>query len=452
MKNKLIRNIIIAVVVISALAAAYFFALKWEPVQDTEDGTVGEAAEEIVVLQMKLDEIRSIEINNSKGTILIEKDGIDYKVPGYEKSNLASARLTSPFIKVEKIVAERKISGEVNPEDFGFGSPRATVSVIKTDGSKAQLIIGNADPTAFGYYVKTDEGEEVYLVEESRLEDFFCGIDDFKNKHIADFSFETLENLELYKGKELVSSIRLRNETDTLTDIVIEQHIMTYPYYEYISLEELSVPFKDITSITAINEVSDSASDGNAYGIGAYTFKYKDAYGSYVIKLGNRAPDGSVYAVCEGVNAVYTIPGEWLDIAESFSPFDYLYKLTHVYMIDDVSEVIFKCPSGEHKLEAANKSGAVEYSINGKAVSEAVYKNAYTVIMSMSFTGDGRKTAPGKEIGSITFRFNDGSSATSKYYEADERNYLVVRDDGAKYLVLKKNFDPVYESISKVIQ
>ena len=448
MNKKLIRNIIIAVILITVLSAAYFFAMKWEPENQADDRSNQQTAEEIIVISLSLDEIKSVELNNSKGKILIEKDGADYKVPGHENANLAAARLTSPFIKLERIVAEREIEGDINPDDYGFANPRATVTVTKIDNEEAKLRIGNADPTALGYYVKIGSSDTVYLVEEQRLEDFFLGVDDFKNKHIADFSIETLENFELYKGSELVTSIRKRNETDTLTDIVIEQHVMTYPFYEYISLEEFAVPFENLESINAIEEVADSASKGASYGIGAYTVKYTDSYGSYVIKLGNKAPDGSVYAVCEGVNAVYTIPGEWLEAVENFVPFDYLYKLTNVYMIDDVSEVRFVCPDGEYKLESSNG----DYVINGKKVNEKIYKEAYTVFVSMAFTADGRKVNPGKEIGSVAFRFRNGSTAISKYYEADDRNYLVVKPDGSKYLVLKKNFDPVYESISALIK
>ncbi len=448
MNKKLIRNIILAVVVIAVLGVAYFFAMKWEPKNPEDEVIQKESPNESVVVSIPFSDIKSVELNNSNGKFAIVKDGGKYTVPGYENANLSSARLAGPFMKLEKIVAEREITENINLDDYGFLKPVATVTVTKTDSEKVQIIIGNMDPTSFGYYVKTNLSESVYLVDQQSLKDFFVKVDDFKNKHIADVSFESLESFELFKGNEKVTSIRKRNETDTLTDIVIEQLIMTYPYYEYISLEELAVPFEGLESIIAIEEVSSSASKGKAFGIGAYTIKITDGYGNLTLKLGNKASDGNVYAVCEGVDAVFKIPGEWLKAAEEFVPFDYLYKLTNVYMIDEVSSVDFVCPDGVYKLERSDN----KYLINGSVVDEQTYKDVYTIFVSMAFTGDGQNTKIGKEIGSVTFRFNDGTTAASVYYEADERNYLVIKADGSKYLVLKKNFDPVFKSVSELLK
>ena len=119
-----------------------------------------------------------------------------------------------------------------------------------------------------------------------------------------------------------------------------------------------------------------------------------------------------------------------------------------IYSIDTVKKVEYTSEKGTHTLEIdRTNADNPTYTINGKKIGEDKAKTAYQAVIGIMFTGK-TDVVGDKKIGSVTYTFTDGSSSVAEYFEQDERNYTVVRDDGRAYSILKKNFDKVFEDLS----
>ena len=103
MDKKLIRNIIIAVVVIALLSAAYFFVMKWEPQNTGDDTPKASETSDVVVVAISLNELKSVEVSNSDGKFEIVKDGVNYSMTGYDEDKLSSSLNRNLDLRTPKV-------------------------------------------------------------------------------------------------------------------------------------------------------------------------------------------------------------------------------------------------------------------------------------------------------------------------------------------------------------
>ena len=451
MNKKLVRNIIISAVVISVLAVVYFFVINWEP--EEEQTAPVQVAETITVYEKDVQSIQKIEFNNPNGNYSIVKNGDEYSVPEYPGARLLQSRLGDSFSIIKKFVAKRIITESGNLMDYGLDNPTTKVSVYDSAGATDTILIGNLDPTNTGYYVKTADSDVIYFVNAGTVSVLLEGVDYYRDTNISSFDITGMKTFELYKGGQLIASIRQKQESDTLQELVVDDLVMTYPYYEYVMSEELMAPYTDLTSIKAISIVADTTKNSSKYDIGRYTLKVVEDEKTHVLKLGKQDSQGNVYAVYEGIDAVYTIDSAWLKAVEAFDPFNCLFKLVHVFNMDDVNTVEFTTDAGSHKLEIDRGIGTEVLKINDKTVDEEVFKKAYLKIVEIRATSSADKNIKqGREVAKISFTLAKGGSSSVRYCEYDDRNYVVIKPDGSKLLVLKKNFDAVFGEISDIIK
>ena len=453
MNKKLLRNIIIAIVAVAIMGAAYYFAMKWEPKKAEIPQTQIELSEGVSVWELDINNIKQLEFNNPSGTYVINNDGDSYSMPAYPNARLMQSRLGNPFTAAKRLVAIRTIEHTGNFGEFGLAEPVATIVVHQSEGDALSIFIGNPDPTNNGYYMKTSVDDTVYLISKSTGEMFLEPAEYYRNLSVTTFDLSNIKLFEIYKNDTLVTSIRLKNSSDTLQELIMDDLVMTYPYYEYVLEEDLVANFEGLTKIEAISVVSDTAADAAKYGVGTYTLKVTSGENNHILKLGTKDANGNVYAVYDGVDAVITIDAAWLSVVENFRPFDCLFKLVHVYNLDEVSAVGFASPQGTYNFNVSGSDDKLSYSINGDEVDERAFQKSYGKILEVRATGEfDNSSQAGAEIGSIVFKLADGNTHVFKYYEYDERSYLVVKYDGTKYLVLKKNFDSVYGDIEALLK
>ncbi|MBP3360370.1 MAG: DUF4340 domain-containing protein [Clostridia bacterium] len=450
MKNKLLRNIIIAVAAIGILLGMYFWAVKWEPAQEAEPEATETA--QIVVLEMNDEDIVSLDITNEKGSYTIKRVDDGFTIVGLENANLTSASLGSPFSNLKKLTAKRIIKENAdNLEDYGLDAPAASVTAHLSDGSTALLKIGDKAPTDDGYYAMTGDSDKVYLISTYYGDYYFKGAEEYKNTNIGTLDMTSVKKFELYKGNERITEIHEKTDSDILPHAVNETLVMSYPYVEYVSGQKFSKLFEGISAITARKIVEDTTENASRYGIGAYTYKITDASGDHVIKLGNTDENGDVYAVYEGNNSIFTMDSSLLKIASDFRPFEYINKFIQIFNIDDISKVVYSGKSTYELSIDRTDAENIAYTINGQSTEEDKFKKAYQEVIGILFTSASENPGMGAKVGEVTFTFNDGSADTAVYYEYDERNYAVQKSDGTVYIVLKKNFDNVSTNIENII-
>lgn len=448
MNKKLIRNIIIAIAAIAVLGFGYYFAVKWEPGSDEAEPSE-QAAEEIVAFEMNEDEFKSLRVENEKGGYTVIKADDGYTINGLENVKLSSGSVSSAVTTLKKLTATKKLDFSADKlGEYGLSAPAATITAEKTDGSTAVIKIGDKTPTSDGYYCLINDN--LYVISTYYCTAYLEGADYFKDKSIASIDMTSeLQSLEIDKNGEKIVQIRQKGDEDVLSGTVNESLIMTYPFYEYVTSDKLLAAFEGFNGITAVEIAEDNASNPQKYGIGKYTFKIQIGDTDHVIKLGDRDDKGNVYAMYDGNPSLFTTDSTLLDIAEKFTPFDYIYKFIHIYSIDDVSDVEYNVLGKVYKLHIEGKDDSRKYSVNGSEVEEDPFKKIYQSVIGIMFTSENEDGKLGAQIGSITFTFNDGHTETAEYYEHDDRNYAVKISSGKTYLLLKKNLTDVPQQIDK---
>lgn len=451
MDKKLLRNILIAVAAIAILGGGYYMAVKWEP--DKEDSTPSEtqSAEMITAFEMSEDDFKSLKTDNKKGGFSIEKASDGYVLCGIDGASVKSGTVSSAVTTLKKLTAKKKLDfNESKLPEYGFAEPSATITVSKNDGSNSVIKIGDKTPTADGYYVLCNDN--IYVVANYYCDMYFEGVDYFKDKSIASIDItQDLQSLEIDKNGEKIVQIRQKNDEDVLAGAVNESLVMTYPFYEYVASDKLLKAFEGFTGITAEKIVEDKAQNPEKYGIGKYTFKIRFSDAEHIIKLGNRDADGKVYAMYDGKPSLFTTDDTLLKIAEGFVPFDYINKFVHIYSIDDVCDVEYNVLGKSYSLHLEGEKDNRKYSVNGKETEEDKFKKIYQSVIGVLFTSEINGQKLGSPIGTVSFKFNDGHTETTEYFEFDDRNYAVKTSGGNTYLLLKKNITDVSVQIEKLL-
>lgn len=441
MNKKLVRNIILSVAAIAVLALGYFFAVKWEPAEDSSAEPTPTAKAEIVVMALKSDDLTSMEIHNPSETYTIIRKDDGYTIRGYENADLSSSQLESVFKSLENLTATQTIQASDDLAAYGLAQPACTVTATMNDSSVHTLKIGDKTPTGDGYYCIGEDGKTVYLIASGTAERYLRKVSDYRNLSVAKVDYNSVSAFEIDENGKNKVKMRLKNDSDTLGGTSAGSWVMTAPYYCYISDEKFAKLFENLSEITAISVVEDSTANSSQYGIGKYTLRITDTDGTKTISLGNTDHDGNVYAVVDGQNRIITLSSSWLKLAADFVPFEYISKFAHIYQIDDVSKVTVQYRDTEQTLQIDRSKSDPVYMKDGKAIEEDAFKKAYQQVIGIQFTGEAGEKKAGKKIATVTFEFTDGKKSVNEYFEYDERNYLVQCSDGSRFVILKKNLD-----------
>ncbi len=178
-KNRLFIRVLAALLAVAVLGTATFLAFKYIP-EITEETKENKT---ITVTNTAENEVESLTVDNEKGTVklnakLTEIDGestVVWTVDGVD-STLTSTTSISGFAKgAIALSALEKLSQ--NGSDYGFSTPKATVTV-KTADSEYSLLVGNTAPAELGYYCRLSLDEEnVYIIDNSTAVSFMTAAD-----------------------------------------------------------------------------------------------------------------------------------------------------------------------------------------------------------------------------------------------------------------------------------
>ena len=443
MNKRLFRNIIISIVLIILLGGGYYMAVKWEPIKQESDNTA-DVNSEIKLIEFAKDELESVDITNESSSFRIREADSGYTVEGYENIEF-DASLDSLVSALSCLTAERIIKEDVyDAEEYGLKNPSAVIEIKLKDGKIFNISVGNEAPAGNGYYVLVNDVNTVYMVSES-IGACMYGIDNLRSDTVMTMDIESLSELEIEKDGKQIVLIRSLKETDKVMNMSMEPLVMEYPYYECVKKNVLDEAIEIFGSLKALSIAEENCTDLSEYGIGNYTIKLTDDSKEHILKIGSLAPDGGVYVQYGTGNTVFIVDENVYNFVSGFEPFDYIYKFVQLYDIDEVSEIKYDIGGVSYVCKTDN------HTVNGKDIGENNFKKIYQKIIGICFTAPYNGQKYGKEAGTVTMTFKNGSS-TARYYEYDDRNYAVVRDDGTTYLILRKNVLSAEEEIDGIIE
>ncbi|MBZ0273154.1 DUF4340 domain-containing protein [bacterium] len=209
------RNTAIALVLLAAVAGAFFF---WSKPRTERVEKQEEAKKELFTLDF--DAVREIRIASAGPEIVLQKSGAE------------AWRVTAPFedaadkYAVQGIIstarttkADRVLESPDEPlATFGLAEPRIRVT-YKTDEAEATLLVGDAHRIGSRLYVKRASDNDVLIVPQSVATALAKGPEDFRDKNVIRVAGEEARRIELVRGGRIQYVLtRAKAETPEGTD------------------------------------------------------------------------------------------------------------------------------------------------------------------------------------------------------------------------------------------
>ena len=454
--GKMIRNIIIAVVVLGLLGGAYFWAVKWQPDDEADDGM---SAETIEVFSLEPDRISAIDFKNENNEFSMKRigegDNATWSIPKYPDIEFSQTKLQSAVSGFVGIFAVKEIGASLdNLEEFGLASENNTVTIHGDDGTECTLILGNSVMVDDTYYLMKKGENKVYTVSAYTAASIMKVPNDFRETNLGSIDAASIQEFSVAKNGSRVMEFKKSLTSEELTEIDMSDIVMTYPYAEKIrsdEFEEMVTAYT--TTIEVIEFISDDLSQKAEYGLDkGYKVVLRDAENMHTLTFGDIAEDGSVYAMYNDNKFIFTMSSALLDAVKDIKPFDLVQKFAHIYNINEVKSIEVS-KNGKTNTLTIEKTDNEEMncSIDGKKADEEAFKEVYQAIIGLSFTDVVQDKAKASDvICEITFTMNDGKVNKAVYRAYDERRVMVTRPDGKEYLMLEKYVTDMMNKVEKL--
>ena len=121
--KKLIRNTVIAAVALCALAAGYWFAVKWQP----SGGNDAADAETFPLMSVKTEDAAKIEFKNENGAFSLVRTGegnnAKWNIPEREGVEFSQSMIESTVSAICSLNADKEIADSTeNSAEYGLSS------------------------------------------------------------------------------------------------------------------------------------------------------------------------------------------------------------------------------------------------------------------------------------------------------------------------------------------
>ena len=459
MKKSIIK-VIVAILVLALLAGGYWFAVKWEPKPEKQenDSQTASPAEDIYLIKVNTDDIKSVLICEGTDCFTLVNGEKPY-IEGYSSAVLSESSIKSAISSIGNVYASHKIKNpSQNFAEYGLDKRDRYVEITLNDGTKRTYIVGNAANYNDEYYACEEGKADVYTVKTYAIDSMFpkypeafrdLSLVTFDNTQITEFSVaDGSGTLLAFKLNEKKKDENEQNAYSTLNAYLIAEG-------EYkgcgVSGDALSALFEKLIPPTADSIEEENPSNLAKYGLNpGVTVSITDGDGKHTIRLGSKTEDGSVYLMCDGKNVVYKAQCAFYDDVVNIKATDYLDRFIHIFNIGEIKNITVDFGNKKHSLSIkgdTEKEGDAVFSIDGKKVNEADFKNIYQNIIGITLANVADNRNKGEKLCTITFAFKDKTKKSYSYYKYDERYAVVKSDSGIECITLIKNLDKLKKAL-----
>lgn len=173
MKKKKSMYLLLAVLLI--LLLVYFGLQAYNKKQQEKESKKAEA-EKVKVTDVDTDSMEELSYTNGSTTMdFTKKDGTWY-VKDDQDFPLAQSSVESMVNSAGQLTAVRKLDDIDELSDYGLDQPQYTITLTNENGSKTELLVGNA--TGEDYYVKAEGKDTVYTIDSTLVQGLVFKLDD----------------------------------------------------------------------------------------------------------------------------------------------------------------------------------------------------------------------------------------------------------------------------------
>lgn len=442
LKNKLVRNLIISIIVLGALGGAYYAVSVPEEEGETDIAAEHTPTPRITAFSTDVKNIKEVYIKNSESEYTVSQSEDACEVKG-ARVEYNAEKLAAHMHYFAEITAIAKL--DADDESYGLSKPSAKAVVKLKNDNEVQIEIGNAVAGGTGYFARINS--EIYNVPAYFANAVLKSSDTLREDVMADIDTMSMKSIRLSgKAGDIVSIRPIRaDEKDKFPKTA--SYIMTYPKYVPVAIDYFGKLMEYVGDVTALSFVSEEKSEYGKYGLDnpELTFVFEDKNGTVTVHFGDKPDESSVYTRIEGKDTVFT---------QSSALYDELCKVNGENLVDpfcmlvnitEIEDVTIKNGKKTHTMSVKDE----KYFIDGKESAEMPFRKTYEEIIGITQNGFAEK-AGGETAYEITYRFKDGSTQTAKYLEYDERNYVLDIGGKQDFTVLKKKLSAVMEKVESL--
>jgi len=472
MKKRIITAVLL-VAVLAGLVYAYTLLRGFEPekpetpkVETVSYPLFSLTRDEISRIYKKTDDFEFTLVKNQKWSVL-----------GSDTIKLDDYSVNSYLYDIASVTSFELISeNESYPAEYGLAAPSGIITATMQNGEKHTLNIGNKTPAQQMYYASTErEPNKIYTLYATKVDALLAPLDKIRDKTILDISQDDISFVNITRTSGDDFSIRKMTEAELEKSMAAAASIpgipyaswqMTKPYQKNVSGEALDELLFKLSALTVSEFVMPDGKTLTDYGLDKpeYTVEYGGEDGKKVKLLLGRTENGTgtsggtgasgsfTYAQISPNTQVFKLTGDSISFRDmkSLSLID---KLAFLVNIDDVAELKIVYRDEAYSMSAAKIEGNdYDCKINGRPISQSVYKKLYQDVIGIIIDGlaDKSKTASEAEI-TIEYTYNDGrNSDTVQLFSAGERYYAISINGKIDWQTEKKNINVMLEKLKEL--
>ena len=170
-KKKKGKGLLFAVLILIVLLVLYFVIDLQQKKADQEAETE-ETEESSLPVSVTEDEIAKVTVKNGDVTMTYTKSDDTWTYEEDHDFPLDESAVDTKMSKLTSLTVDRVLESPEDLSEYGLDEPKQEVTVLKTDGTAFTLYIGNQNSSNNDFYVKVDDGADVYTMPASSVNVF----------------------------------------------------------------------------------------------------------------------------------------------------------------------------------------------------------------------------------------------------------------------------------------
>lgn len=169
------RNIVIVLFFILVLLMLLFFGVK--KINESKSQAEGEAVDTISVTDFAADDVSDFSYTSSEKEYSLEKKDGTWYVAGNHSLTVKQYKISNMLARVTPLKAVQVISDVTDWAQYGLENSAKSI-VLHTSSGTCKILIGDKNELTGKYYVRIDDINCVYIVEEGDVTVFDVSVAD----------------------------------------------------------------------------------------------------------------------------------------------------------------------------------------------------------------------------------------------------------------------------------
>ena len=440
--SKIVKNIIIFVVIIAALAVGFWWLLFYDPA-DSNQGDSNNLPEIEEVYKKAEDDVKRIELVLPESTLVFKNGGNSWSIDGVNNDKISLSKVSGYVSSVLNLYSHEKIIEDT--ELCGFDKPNAVISVIGNDGKTDIITIGAKSAMADKYFFNVNGGD-AWTMSVSGAEMIMSDVSYYRS-----YKRFTINKDDIY-DVEVNYKITKTGETWLISKpFSVGYHIN----YDFINADILKpIAALELTTPVDVKKIStDSSYKPTVVTILSAPINEDGTRGETVktVLFIGRTEGDKVYVEYDG--EVFLVNKSALSFADANEMY-IVSKLLAITDVRTVKSVKIKAEDTEYTLDVVHTAiGTADdettFKLNGKDADTEKARQAYVEIISLQLDERYKGQKTGKPVAEVVIDTTDGIK-TLTFNKIDEFVSTFTVNGSTEFVIKNSKVQKMLDAFSEL--